>query len=194
MSCLQHTKRLSKGQVCTDVRGKQHPPVVHISSASHGICLDFVDSKKSLVPHGRLPILDKVGSTERAGQELPPGSVFARIKHGEDTCLGEVGQSQVPFTLHVFCADLVNLLEGIEVCHSDLIGRQSNDRAILLVQRVDVEDPLASDNCSLQSEMCEASVPRPWQMPCRARQTHVEELVQSASGKVKETWRNIPRE
>lgn len=49
--------------------------------------------------------------------------MLAGIKHGEDTCLGEVRQPQVPLALHVFCADLVDLLEGIKVCHTDLIGR-----------------------------------------------------------------------
>jgi hypothetical protein len=41
--------------------------------------------------------------------------MLARVKHGEDTGFGEVGKAEVPFTLHVFCANLVNLLEGIEV-------------------------------------------------------------------------------
>lgn len=32
--------------------------------------------------------------------------------------------------------------------------------------------------------MCEASVPWAWQMPCRARETHIKELTQSAWGKL----------
>ena len=48
--------------------------------------------------------------------------MLTRVKHGEDACLGKIRQPQVPLTLHVLGTDLVNLLESIEVCHTDLIG------------------------------------------------------------------------
>lgn len=47
--------------------------------------------------------------------------MLARIEHREDTSLGEVGQPQVPFALHVFGTDLVDLFEGVEICNSNLI-------------------------------------------------------------------------
>lgn len=45
MTCLQHTKRLTKSQMSTDIGGKEHPPVVYIRATLHSICLDLVDSQ-----------------------------------------------------------------------------------------------------------------------------------------------------
>jgi hypothetical protein len=176
MSCLQHTEGLSKSQMRTDIRSEQHPPVVHISSALRSIRFDLFDGKKCFLADFVLPVLDQVRSAETAGQQLPSRPVIARVKHGEDACLGEVGQPHVPLTLHVLGTDLVNFFKRIEVCDSDLIGGQSNNRAIFLVQAIDVEDPLASDDCALQPKVCETGVPRSWQMSGRARESDIEEL------------------
>lgn len=176
MSCLQHTEGLSKSQMRTDIGSEQHPPVVHISGTLRSIRFDLSDGKKCFLADLVLPVLDEVRPAETAGQQLPSRPVIARVKHGEDACLGEIGQPQVPVTLHVLGTDLVNLFERIEICDSDLIGRQSNNRAIFLVQAINVEDPLSSDDCSLQPQMCEAGVPRSWQMSGRARESDIEEL------------------
>ena len=45
MACFQHTKRLTKSQVSTDIGSEQHPPVVHIRRALRGIRLDLVDGQ-----------------------------------------------------------------------------------------------------------------------------------------------------
>lgn len=164
----------------TDIRSKQHPPVVHIGCALHSICFNLVDSQKRFLTDFVLPILYKIRPTERARQQLSPGPMFTRVKHGEDTCLGEVGQAQVPLTLQVFCTDLMDLFKSIEVCNADFVRRKSDNRTVLLMEIVDVEDPLACDDGSLQSEMCEASVPRSRQMPRGTCESHVEELVELA--------------
>lgn len=73
--------------------------------------------------------------------------MFVRVKHGENASFGEVGKAHIPIALHVLGANLVDLLEGIQVCHTGLSGRQSNNGTIFLVERVDVEDPFARYNC-----------------------------------------------
>lgn len=60
--------------------------------------------------------------------------MLARIKHSEDTGFGEVGKAKVPFTLHVFGANLVDLFEGIEVGNTHFCGRETDNWAILFVQ------------------------------------------------------------
>ena len=160
----------------TDIRSEQHPPVVHISSTLRSIRFDLFDGKKCFLADLVLPVLDEVRPAETAGQQLPSRPMVARVKHSEDACFGKVGQPHVPLTLHVLGTDLVNLFERIQICDSDLIGGQSNNWTILLVQSIDVEDPLAGDDCPLQPQMCEAGVPRSWQMSGRARESDIEEL------------------
>jgi hypothetical protein len=70
----------------------------------------------------------------------------------------------------------VDLFESIKVCDTDLSGRQANYGTILFVERVNVEDSLASDNGPLEAEMCEASVPGPGKVSCGTCKTDVEEL------------------
>jgi hypothetical protein len=45
------------------------------------------------------------------------------VKHGKNTGLREVGQTEIPLALHVLGTDLVNLLEGIQVGDGDFSGR-----------------------------------------------------------------------
>ena len=105
----------------TNIGSEQHPPVVDVSSVVQGIGLDLVDRKESLLADLVFPMLNKVGPAERTRQKLSPGSMLARIEHSEDTSFREVGKPQVPFALHVFGANLVDLLESIEVCDSNFV-------------------------------------------------------------------------
>lgn len=104
--------------------------------------------------------------------------MFTWIEHGEHARLREVGQSQVPFALHILCTNLVDFLEGIKVCDSNLCWGQSNDGSILLMEGVNIEDPLPCDYRSLETKMSEASVPRSWEMSCGTCEANIEKLTQ----------------
>jgi hypothetical protein len=146
----------------------------------HGICLDLAHSKQSLLADDRFPVLNQVRPTKRSREQLASGTMFARLKHRKDSGLGEVCEPQIPIALHVLRSDLVYFLESIEICDTDLSGREAYNAAISLVERVDVEDSLARDNGTLKAEMCEACVPRSGKMSCGACETDVEELSISA--------------
>ena len=73
------------------------------------------------------------------------------LNHSEDAEFGEVCEFLVPDALDVAAADLVDLLEGLEVADGDFKGGQTHDGAILLVQGVNVEAALASDDCFLEA-------------------------------------------
>jgi hypothetical protein len=45
------------------------------------------------------------------------------VKHGKNTGLREVGQTEIPLALHVLGTNLVDLLEGIQVGDGDFGGR-----------------------------------------------------------------------
>lgn len=64
MPSLQHAKRLSKRQMSTDVRSKQHPPIIHICYIFDRIVLDLANRQECLFSDNRLPILNKVRSTK----------------------------------------------------------------------------------------------------------------------------------
>jgi hypothetical protein len=102
--------------------------------------------------------------------------MFARLKHRKDAGLGKVREPQVPVALHVLCSNLVYLLESIEICDTNFSGREANNAAIFLVERVDVEDSLTSDDGTLEAEMCEACVPGSGKVSCGTCKTEVEEL------------------
>lgn len=85
--------------------------------------------------------------------------MFPRIQHREDARFGEIREPQVPLRFHVLCADLVDLLEGVEVGDADFGGGQAHNGAILLVERVDVEDALPGYDGALETKMGEARVP-----------------------------------
>jgi hypothetical protein len=70
----------------------------------------------------------------------------------------------------------VYLLESIEVCNTDFGGRETDNWTILLVERVDVEDSLASDNCTLKAKVCEACVPGSGKVSCGTSEADVDEL------------------
>lgn len=61
----------------------------------------------------------------------------------------------------------MDFFKGIEVCDSDFCGREANDGAILLVERVNVKDSLAGDDGAFEPEVCEASVPWAWKVSGR---------------------------
>jgi hypothetical protein len=102
--------------------------------------------------------------------------VFARVEHGKNASFWEICESQVPFALHVLCSNLVDLLEGIEVCYTDLGWRESDDGTVLLVESVNVEYALASHDRTLQAKVGEACVPWPWKVPGRACETNIDKL------------------
>jgi hypothetical protein len=70
----------------------------------------------------------------------------------------------------------VYLLKSIEICDTDFGGRETNNWTILLVERVDVEYPLASDNRTLKTKMCEACVPGSGKVSCGTSKADVDEL------------------
>lgn len=70
----------------------------------------------------------------------------------------------------------MDLLEGIEVCHTNLSGRKSNNWAILFMESINVEHALAGYDSAFQAIMCEASVRRPGKVSCRARETDMDKL------------------
>jgi hypothetical protein len=176
MTSLKHTKALSKGKMRANVTRKQHPPIVNVCCVPHSISPNLLHTQQRLLPHDWLPVLYKVRSAETPGQELPAGSVLSGINHGEDTGLGEIGQSLIPVRFEILGPDLVDLSEGVEVCHTDFIRRETNNRAIFLMKRVDVEDALASDYSTFQTEMSEACIPRSREMSRGTCKTDVGDL------------------
>jgi hypothetical protein len=88
--------------------------------------------------------------------------MFTRVKHGKNTSLGKIRKSEVPLAFHVLGTDLVDLFEGIEIRNSDFVWREPHDGSILFMERVNVEDSLSRHYCTLQTVMCEASIPRTW--------------------------------
>ena len=70
----------------------------------------------------------------------------------------------------------MDLLEGIEICHTNFSGRDSNDWAILFMESINIEYALTGYDSALQAIMCEASVPRPGKVFCRAREPDIDKL------------------
>jgi hypothetical protein len=70
----------------------------------------------------------------------------------------------------------VDFSEGIKICHTNLSWRKSDDRAIFLVKSVNVEYALTRDNCTLQAQVREASVPRSRKVSGWACEANIEEL------------------
>lgn len=58
----------------------------------------------------------------------------------------------------------MDLLERLDVTDGDFKGRDADDRAILLVQLVDVEAAATGDDGALEAEVREAGIPGPWKV------------------------------
>jgi hypothetical protein len=70
----------------------------------------------------------------------------------------------------------VDFLKGIEVCDTDLRGRKAYNGAILLVKGIDVENSLTSNNSTLETEMCEACIPRSRKVSRGTSKANIDEL------------------
>jgi hypothetical protein len=105
-------------------------------------------------------MLHQIALAETAAQQLPPWPMLLRIHHREDAMFREIGEARVPVRLEVLGPDFVDLLEGGEVCDADFGGGEADDGAVLLMERVDVEDALAGYHGAFKAEVREAGVPR----------------------------------
>ena len=95
-------------------------------------------------------MLNKERSAERPRKELSARTVLFGVGHGENSGLGEVGELLVPCALQEARANLVDFLEILKVGDGDFPWRNSDNRAILLVQRINVENSLTSNDGSLR--------------------------------------------
>lgn len=106
----------------SDIRSQQHVPLVYIGRTfRHSIILNFRNAEVDLFADNILPMRHQIRLAERPGQQLPPRSVLLGINHGEDTLLGEVGETLIPSALEILGPDLVNLLERVEIRNTDFV-------------------------------------------------------------------------
>ena len=73
----------------------------------------------------------------------------------------------------------MDLFEAVEICYSDFEWREADDRTVLFVELIDVEDALSRDDCSLQAKVSESCVPWSREMASLASEANVEELASS---------------
>lgn len=140
LTSLQHAKRLSEGQVSSDIRSQQHPPIVHISRTFFvGIVFNLRHAKLGFIAHCRFPMRHQIRLAERSCQQFSPRSVYLGINHGENALLGEVGKTLIPCALQELGSDSVDFLECIQVCDCDLVRRNTDNGSILQVEFMDVK-------------------------------------------------------
>ena len=80
---------------------------------------------------------------------------------GEYVLLFERGSKPgVPLALTEAIPDLVNGMVTLKICHIDLIGGDSNNGTMYLMQRMDELDTTASNDVKLQRQRREFGKPR----------------------------------
>lgn len=164
---LELLKRLAKRELADDVRGHEHPPLHHVGLvAVDEVALDLGHGGVDLLLDHVLAVGPDAGDGQGAGEHPPARGRLAGVRHGEEAdadalAVLAAGPVLVPLRLVEAGADAVDRLEVVGAARGQLVRRDAHQRAVPLVQVVDIVHALPRERLELEHVVREARVPRP---------------------------------
>lgn len=90
-----------------------------------------------------------------------------------------------------FGSNFVDFFERVKVCHSNLCGREAHNRTISLMERINVKHPLSCNYRAFEAQVCYPRVPWPGKVASRTRESHVGELLGSATSLTEQQTKSV---
>lgn len=138
----------------------ESPPAHDVCVAGTRLCLYLLHSKLDGRVDGALPILSQLYQGKAFSIQLPPLTMLSLVSKIEDVIDGTWRKKPVERRFREVGAHPIDVSGSHWICNVDLFWRDAHDWTILLMERVDVVNAVASKDRVSEASVREFGIPR----------------------------------
>jgi hypothetical protein len=156
---LEHSRILSKRNLCRHIQSHQRPPLENIALAAGSFTLDAVHCEVGSISHDGLKVCLERRVAKTSREQLSACRMLLDVGHGENIALEARCELCIPVRLLEPTGNPVNLAVTLQVADVDLARSYQHHSAILQMQIMDVKAASTHHGLSLEDHVGEPGMP-----------------------------------